>query len=567
MMKKILVILILVLGSTFTFAQQHLSVPLSDPVYQILDNALIKNYVSHLSGKKPYSVSIVLDALNEIKDNPRLSPQEKILILDTITRFEPKTESVWYKDGKYRYSNAEKEDRKFLNNIEVGGMFDISAGVNFNELALSTEIWLLLYLRGDLSDYFSYNINGSLGVTKTDLKTYSPHTFTQSWDGYRYTLKGFNFIGLGSDAAFAAQFKPEFSLSLWDNKFGLNFSRTRRDWGFADGNLMLSETARPFMAVDFHLNPVNWFNLSFITGTTEFRRDNDIKQDAWAFQNNYSAASFDFYIGKWVHLGITSSAVWAKRAEFGYLNPGMFMFFYQNMIGDFDNMQIGLNLGVNIPKYARLYFSFFLNEISFEVEDFLHAPRNIFALQAGAKIALPNIPFSTLILQYTKLEPYMYTHAPTDVPWYSHPVNTKYLNHGESIGYYLPPNSDEIKIKFESAPFWFLTSSVSYKMIRHGVSAAGSTYEEEWEYSTMPRKDFLKDGVYEWIHSLTFNAEYNMKAVDLPFYVGAEYTFGYKHLTEYDGGLKSINSYVHNGSSYKSGFFNLFSVYVKIYHD
>ena len=48
------------------------------------------------------------------------------------------------------------------------------------------------------------------------------------------------------------------------------------------------------------------------------------------------------------------------------MNPFMLAFLYQNQIGDFDNMQLGLFTGVTIPGITHLYASLFMDELNVE---------------------------------------------------------------------------------------------------------------------------------------------------------------------------------------------------------
>ena len=171
----------------------------------------------------------------------------------------------------------------------------------------------------------------------------------------------------------------------------------------------------------------------------------------------------------------------------------------------------------------------------------------------------------------------MYTHPTTTTPWYDKPMNTTYINHGEPLGYKLDPNSDEFKLKIETMPLWYLNASLMYRMIRHGISADGSTYTDYLNYSgdlngakpgDLYWKDFLKDGVYEWIHSVGLQAELDLRFVNVPIALGAGYTFYYRYLTEYDGDtgkIKRLDSFEWKESLHKTNMGNLFSVYVRIW--
>ena len=85
-------------------------------------------------------------------------------------------------------------------------------------------------------------------------------------------------------------------------------------------------------------------------------------------------------------------------------------------------------------------------------------------MQAGADFTLPVGLFSKLSVQYTKLDPFFYTHY-THINGFLHPIyqnvpydpenpedfytklETAYVNKGENLGYPLHPNSDELLVK------------------------------------------------------------------------------------------------------------------------
>lgn len=286
----------------------------------------------------------------------------------------------------------------------------------------------------------------------------------------------------------------------------------------------------------------------------------------------------EIFITDIAYIGFTSSAVWVKRFELGYLNPGMIPLFYQNNVGDFDNLQFGLAVGINIPKYVKLYYNLFVDEMKPDEDDFFHNPRaSMLIWQAGAKIPVPAGILSIFTMQYTKIERYMYTHPMLSTPWYSGDMNTGYINHGEPLGYKLKPNSDELKIALKTVPFWYLNIDGLYTLVHHGVDYGsrkipGSSYEtsyDELESSAAAvnpglyrYKDFLKDGVYEWIHSASVSANFDMRAVkNIPLTLRLGYTLSFTHHTEFVDG-KFIQE---RTGEYKNRFGNYISLSIKIY--
>ena len=609
-MKRKFFAFLLILMTASVSAQQHVSVPLNDPVYRVIENALIRNYIRPLPTAKPYSQATVLNVLYEMIQSPRISSLEKKAAEGLIARFEATKTQPWYQIGGYRYDSeaeaakaaetaadgtetesdlseetdevsvGENKKEPILTTVELGASWQTDAdfGAFNKDGVFSTENWLELYLQGDISEYFSYRIQAAMGLMVLNMNAYSPYSYSKSWDGYQFPLKdGSALTGFTEDPAVALQIMPELSLALWDMKLKFNFSRVRRDWGPGDGNLMISGTARPFMGLDMHLNPVEWFNLSFIVGVLEFDASNGgIKGGASDFQNAYTATILELFGGDWVYFALSSSAIWPKRFELGYGHPGMLGILYQNMIGDFDNLQLGIHFAFNVPKYLKVYAGWFIDEMKF-TDNFAHLDRNMYSWQIGGRLAVPGAPFTTISLQYTKVEPYMYTHPETSTPWYDRPMNTTYINHGEPLGYKLDPNSDELKLKVETMPLWYLSSSLTYRMIRHGISADGSTYTDYLNYGAdlngaqagdLYWKDFLKDGVYEWIHSVGIETELDLRFVNVPIAIGAGYTFYYRYLTEYDGEAEKfsrLDAFEWNETAHQTDMGNLFSLYIRIW--
>ena len=112
-------------------------------------------------------------------------------------------------------------------------------------------------------------------------------------------------------------------------------------------------------------------------------------------------------------------------------------------------------------------------------------------------------------------------------------------------------------------------------MVRHGL-VDGSTYDDTLDYKgdlngATPGdtywKDFLKDGVYEWIHSLALNADLDLRFVEIPVTLGMSYIFSYRHLTDYvNSKLIGISSYTdEKGNKYLPYMSNLFSISAKVW--
>jgi hypothetical protein len=172
----------------------------------------------------------------------------------------------------------------------------------------------------------------------------------------------------------------------------------------------------------------------------------------------------------------------------------------------------------------------------------------MFAFQAGTTVAVLPLPFAFIKLTYTKIEPYCYTHNRNFNPWYnddngSRPMETAYTNNGVGIGYYLPPNSDELLLRFETMTRSGAAAHFQYQMIRRGAdfgpsAVDGSSYSAELDPEgrddkPVLKKHFLRDGAYQWFHILKTGAEYTLKKLPLTLYAETGVVFSY--FTNIDG--------------------------------
>ncbi|MBQ3024797.1 MAG: hypothetical protein IJD23_05770 [Spirochaetaceae bacterium] len=567
---KKFIFIFLIFFTLGVFAQQNLSVPLNDNVYFLLENASLRGILPTLPAAKPYTLSFVLDNLNTVLASDILSEIEKEVFIKTYDRLAQNTPQKWYRTGYY----TNKFDENVKLPITAGFTWTSEASINCNNPDFSHEHWIDGYIKGDISKYFSYNFNIGGSLMDLSTKSYAPNTYQKNWDGFQFVLSDFyEYVSISDLPAGGLRMLPELAFSAFDSKVQVKFSRTRHDWGYGSGNLMLSGTARPFVSLETQLNPVSWFSTNFITGTLEYDSNGNLKDCASTFQNMYSALWGELKF-KYFYFGATGSVVFPKRIELGYMNPFMLAFLYQNQIGDFDNMQLGLFTGITIPKITHIYASIFMDELNVQVSNFLNKDRNMYAVQIGAKSPLP-FWTSIFTFQYTKIEPYMYSHPLTKTPWYSQKMDTTYINHGQPLGYFLNPNSDEFKIQLESNPLWYLSATLKYTLVRHGTTTGsgkvdGSSFYDPLNYSgnlqdaqegDLYWKDFLHDGVYEWINSISLGGELDCRKWDVPITVGLTYTFSYTHHTL--GTKDSIKNI--NNAEYQNKAGNYLTLSIKVY--
>ncbi|MCL1945797.1 MAG: hypothetical protein FWF51_01405 [Chitinivibrionia bacterium] len=127
-----------------------------------------------------------------------------------------------------------------------------------------------------------------------------------------------------------------------------------------------------------------------------------------------------------------------RKIEPIYIIPFIPYFFAEHYTGDLDNKQIGLDLEVKMPKIARWYAEFFIDDGSAPHTLFNDGWGNKWAITVGTQwypvIAGKNAIFG---FEYCRVEPWVYTHF--------RGVSTNYEHYGKSIGAELGPNSSQIR--------------------------------------------------------------------------------------------------------------------------
>lgn len=565
-------------------AQTHVSVPLSHNVYYILEQAETRGLCLPLPAVKPYTRSRIVEAISEIlAAEPNgyggLTGKERQMLRDIRAEFTKEEAGMDYKKGMYRFDIKGKSDTVFSGNIGIGieSLNSVALHTEEDERYIGTDSWGTLYVNSDIGRNFSFNVDFSVGLMKAARKeigtfdTYAseviddvdsatindrvtvysqplaffPYTYQKGWDGFMFGADGFSASGMEmwpESLSIAPRMMAEMTGTLFGDTLLLRAGRIQREWGAMTqgSSLIFNEQARPFVGMEMNFNPIYWFSFSSITGVLEFDNSDSIKYSG--FQNAFSLSQVEVNYRNYLHFGVGSSAVWPKRFEFGYMFPLVDNFFYQNFIGDFDNMAIHLNVKGQYPGIGKIWFSFYMDEL--EISSMFKAfslDRNMFAYQLGMQGIIPKLPFASFTASYTKVEPYNYTHTREIVPWYgTRHMEQAYVNNGVGLGHYLPPNSDEIKLRLEVRPALKTTTHLQYQLIRHGADFGpqqvdGSSLRSELDPRSRGskkslEKDFLNDGAYQWMHVVKAGAQQRLGSS--PVTIFGEAGFVHSYFTE-----------------------------------
>ncbi len=431
------------------------------------------------------------------------------------------------------------------------------------------------FFDGDLKDNGDqYDVSDKARYIRRYLNNaYLPYTYKKPWSGQFYFAKNMSASGL---EGWATSFGMGFSIdgeirgSLLNNHIILGAGRFDREIAAMDegSSLVLNKQAYPFMAVDAQFKLFEFLKFYSLTGVLEYPNQDYINEsamrkfetksvsldDSYYFQNAFSLNMIELDL-KRLHMDFGSSVVWPKRFELGYMFPLANYVEYQNHIGDCDNLALFGDIKYTVAGLGSVWASFYLDEINGLNNNPFIFTRAMFAYQGGIKYILPKLPFASLSFRYTKIEPYCYTHHSIDyAPWYDHYICENYSNNGESLGYYLPPNSDEFLLQFKIKPTANSNAGASYQLIRHGADygsqqvPGSNIYSElsKWNRNDL-KKYFLHDGAYNWIHIVsaggraTLNTKY-----PLSFYGNLGLMFSYFTVIDDENYDRSV--YGNNGN-------------------
>ncbi|HOH17630.1 MAG TPA: hypothetical protein PLP00_08680, partial [Rectinema sp.] len=527
-------------GPGAVYAQGHLAVELGHPVYAVIETAELRGVVTRLSSVKPYTSQQVAELLAIMMGRMEaFSPTEQELIRKYAKEFKTGKgleQSLWKDSSGVSQAGIRIETTTKLDAGSVYDLIDGSSSTALKDIWHFNSRWVP-YLKGDPLSWFSFKGEAGFTFDKIERDLYLPYEFTKEWDATHIWFGApRNSDGTLDYPTASYDIREDIAAETDDSSVMVRLSRFRRDWGIGSGSFSLSDTARPFVGLETVLRPSKYFAISGLVGSlTNWQKSADEKSTAMKFYDEngdgkfdegkdyyyYSAISYQKMLGlqrmelfpfDWLTISATSSVVGAKRFELGYFSPLLFSVMYQNQLADIDNLAVQVDGQILVPRIGKFYASFYADEMEItNLSELFTKARNMFALQGGAKIPLPFWSFATLTAQYSKIEPFVYSHYPTWYPDYRMQVDTSYTQDGENLGYYLPPNSDEFLVKLDMMPARDWRLSLKYSFVRHGDNPDSNVGDpvifgdvNKWLVYTPALlymdKNFLHDGIYDYNH-------------------------------------------------------------------
>lgn len=349
--------------------------------------------------------------------------------------------------------------------------------------------------RGTLGGVFGYGLMATNGTAQGDRSlAMSDHQLRSN----------FNFADLDKDFF---DFSEAYVSASWD--WGaVSLGREKRLIGSGYGNqLLLSTNAQPFDAVQFtaHAGDVRFLFLhGFLLSEKEYIENYRPYYDSkYLAVHRLEADLLDAF-----RFGVFESVIYSQREiDFGYLNPVNFYKSAEHAGGDRDNPMLGFDLATLFLPGTQLYGSWLIDDVDFARwgDEWWG---NKFIWQGGVSNAVL-VPNTDVTLEYTRIEPYVYSHRLT---------GNQYTHNGDALGLELPPNSDEWYVALRhwlNAKLW-LTLEVHRR--RHGrnevdedgniIANHGADIYESLDYDRDSDIAPFLDGPLDKSLMFTFGARY-----------------------------------------------------------
>lgn len=471
-MKSLLFILISSITFFFniTFAQVE-NVPIENGVYTFLKEMKVKGIISFIREDDPVlSRFEVKDILVQISNRiTELSSTEKKILEKYLFEFSdsinPDTASQLFNSEngffsdldqmltdkvKYLYAYQEPENNiyfEWLGHFYHGQDFSKNSAVNSNLYDIGFRI------RGTVFNHLGYNltvIKGGVSGDKYLAEVIEPRLlFNFKW------IEDIENIG---NYDFTYGYLKYHTEPIEDMDLSIQLGRENITLGYGYGSKLLLSGDNPamdFLKFNFDYGIISFQSLHAST-TGYFSFDREERYTKYYAQNHLKLKFDNLF-----DIGIGETVVYSNRGiEFGYLTPVTFYKFIEMATQDRDNGNIYFDLQTKFIKNLELQATFLLDENILSNLGDLEKYTNKTAYQLGAFWYQPfSINDLSLIVEYTKIRPYVYTHFD---------IKNNYTAFGANLGHRIGPNADEIMFRSNYNFNEWIRFNLEYRYQREG---------------------------------------------------------------------------------------------------
>ncbi len=266
----------------------------------------------------------------------------------------------------------------------------------------------------------------------------------------------------------------------------VTFGKDKVSWGPGrHTNLLLSDNAPSFDQLRIKTRLGNSSQFTYLVGKlhpTAGLRGDTLYRTSGGWERIsvepkwISAHRLEYAPASWLLLSVSEAIIWGERGlDAAYLNPLYFLYSAQHDGGDRDNVAMSGDFVARLPFQGIFYGALLIDDMKISKLGKGEAG-NKFGLLAGVFATDAYFPNLDVGMEYTRLEPYVYSHF--------FPIN-RYSNWNSSLGADLSPNSDRLEFTLRFKPTFDFTINLAGSFNRRGT--VGGTVEE-----SIPRGDSRK---------------------------------------------------------------------------
>lgn len=303
----------------------------------------------------------------------------------------------------------------------------------------------------------------------------------------------------------------------------LSFGQDYLLWGYGEnGRIVLSDKAPTYPYIRFDYQPFPWLRFNY----THAWLNSNVVDSAGTLIIPSSGGVYggrrEFYVPKFfathsvqvkplkgLDISVGESIVYSDRLDVGYLFPLMFFKVYDNIVNN-GNINAGSNGQLfaqissrnHLPK-THLYATLLIDEIRISSIFNSAKSRNQVGATIGGSVTDVFVPYLTLGLEYTRIQPFVYRNL---LPMQN------YTSNDFVLGDWMGMNSDRFIYTMKYTPIPKLKCLFRYQSTRKG--GEGTLAQQ---YFQQPQPGFLFDlqriqkemyfqVSYEWLNNLSFTA-------------------------------------------------------------
>ncbi|HKJ82153.1 MAG TPA: capsule assembly Wzi family protein [Ignavibacteriaceae bacterium] len=522
--------------TTYSFSQTVYEPISHDDIYKFLDRMAQKGLIVFKDNIRPVSRKYIAERLNQIKI------QNSKFKIQNLTELEREELEFYLKDYGMESSEFKVQGSKFDENSTFNIQHSTLAGKD------QYDRWRLFSYSSDL---LKVNVSPILGI---EMGKNDGAKQTHTWNGvslYGYLTDkiGFSFNFRDNDESGdkidrAKRFTPQTggvvnkssNNSIQYSEVHANIStdwswgevtigKDFLNWGYGEsGLLVLSDKAPSFPFIRLDLHPTKWLRFNYIHAWLS----SDVIDSVASYPTYRAGVTRDVFRNKYLashtltltplkglDVSLGESIVYSDKLEISYLMPIMFFRLADHYLSNGNN-DAGSNsqffLGVssrNHIKNTHLYGTWFIDEFTLSGVFDSQKRRNQFGFTLGASVTDLPIDNMTLTAEYTRINPFVYSHY---IPTQTY-ESSSYL-----MGHWMGYNADLI---YGSLNYRFMRGLQATVWAEHIRKGGAGIVDQQYQQPQPPFLFGLRtnytylgfDVKYEIMHELFLRGKYQSSLI------------------------------------------------------